>query len=85
MERQNIYDAITNIYNTCELNYVKEEAAIRPELAGLKLFEEPIMKFGSVDDELFEKYKEPGVIGHFMHMVQHIRFKKLLLINQMTF
>ena len=63
MERQNIYDAITNIYNTCELNYVKEEAAIRPELAGLKLFEEPIMKFGSVDDELFEKYKEPGVIG----------------------
>ena len=63
MKRQDIFDAITNIYNTCELNFVKEEAAIRPELAGLRLFEEPIMKFGSVSDELFEKYKEPGVIG----------------------
>ena len=63
MERQEILSAITNIYNTCELVYVKEEVAISPELAGLKLFEEPLVKFGSVDDELFEKYKEPGVIG----------------------
>ena len=38
MKRQDIFDAVTNIYNTCEWNFVKEEVAIRPELAGLKLF-----------------------------------------------
>ena len=63
MERKEIYQTITEIFNTCELNYVKEEAAITPSLAGLKLFEEPLVKFGSVKDELFQKYKEPGVIG----------------------
>ena len=63
MERQVILNAIKDIFNACELNYVKEEVAISPELAGLKLFEEPLVKFGSVKDELFRKYKEPGVIG----------------------
>ena len=63
MKRQDIFEAITNIYNTCELNFVKEEAAIRPEFAGLKLFEEPLVKFGSAKDELFQEFKEPGVIG----------------------
>ena len=53
MERKAIYQAITEIFNTCELNYVKEEAAITPSLAGLKLFEEPLVKFGSLKDDLF--------------------------------
>ena len=63
MERKEIYQTIKDIFNACELNYVKEEVAIKPSLAGLQLFEEPLVKFGSVKDELFQKYKEPGVIG----------------------
>ena len=63
MERNKIHQAISEIFNACELNFVKEEVAIHPSLSGLKLFEEPLVKFGSVKDELFEKYKEPGVIG----------------------
>lgn len=63
MERQQILDAIEKIFDACELNYVKEEVAITPELSGLKLFEKPLVKFGSVEDELFEEFKNPGVIG----------------------
>ena len=63
MERQQILNEIMEIYNTYEGNYVSEDKAISPELVGLKMFEEPLVKFGSVKDALFEKYKEPGVIG----------------------
>ena len=66
MKRQDIFDAVTMIYNACELNFVKEEVAIRPELAGLKLFEEPIMKIGSVEDGLFEKYNTPEKMAKIM-------------------
>ena len=63
MERERILNQIKELFHSCELNYVAEEKAITPELAGLKIFEEPLVKFGSAKDELFEKFKEPGVIG----------------------
>ena len=63
MERSTIYQTITEIFESCELNYVKEEVAIEPSLSGLKMFEEPLVKFGSVTDELFQEYKKEGVIG----------------------
>jgi epoxyqueuosine reductase QueG len=34
---------------------------------GLKIYNAPIFAFGSADDDLYEKYKSPGVIGaHFL-------------------
>lgn len=63
MEREVILNQIRNLFHACELNYVSEEKAITPELAGLKMFEEPLVKFGSAKDELFQKFKEPGVVG----------------------
>ena len=45
------------------LNYVTEADALAPEAAGIKLFDEPIVGVADVDDELFEKLKEEGVIG----------------------
>ena len=36
-------------------NYVSEEDAIFPELAGMKIFEEPLVGFAKADDELFTK------------------------------
>ena len=44
-------------------NYISEEAALDPGLAGMKIYDAPIFAFGAADDELFIKYKETGVIG----------------------
>jgi epoxyqueuosine reductase QueG len=58
-----ILDSIIKIYNESSTNCISPEKAICPEIAGVKFFEEPLVKFGSARDELFEKFKEPGIIG----------------------
>lgn len=63
MERQQILEMIKELHNNSKANCITEEKAICPEIAGIKFFEEPLVKFGSAKDELFEKFKEPGVIG----------------------
>ena len=45
------------------LNYVSEADALAPEVVGIKLFEDPIVGVADIDDELFEKLKEEGVVG----------------------
>ncbi|MDR3355189.1 MAG: hypothetical protein LBO21_09135, partial [Synergistaceae bacterium] len=48
-------------------NYIDAETAIAPELAGMKIFDSPLIGVASSDDEIFEKYLDPGVIGpHFI-------------------
>jgi len=54
-----IVDWVTNSQD----NYVAAEDAISPNLAGLQLYEAPIVGFASADDELFTvEYKKEGVI-----------------------
>lgn len=48
-------------------NRVKEEAALRPDLAGMRIFDEPLFGYASAADPYFAEAKKPGVIGaHFM-------------------
>ncbi len=48
-------------------NFISAEKALRPELAGVKIFETPILSFASADDEMFRQLKNKEVIGpHFM-------------------
>jgi epoxyqueuosine reductase QueG len=48
-------------------NYISKEIALRPELAGLKIFDDPLLGFASADDPLFSELKKSGIIGpHFM-------------------
>jgi epoxyqueuosine reductase len=50
-----------------EINYVSRDKALNEELAGLKIFDEPIFAYGAADDEGFQLLKSPSVIGeHFM-------------------
>ncbi len=46
-----------------EANYMRSEAAARDGIYGLRLFDAPLVGFSSAEDPLFEKLKEPGVIG----------------------
>ena len=45
------------------LNYIRSEQAIRPELIGLKIYDEPIIGLALSDDPIFEEFQQPEVIG----------------------
>jgi len=48
-------------------NFVAEEIALRPELAGMRMYERPIFGYAAASDPLFAQFKEPRIIGdHFM-------------------
>lgn len=44
-------------------NRVSAEDAIRPELAGMRIYDAPLLASASADDPLFSKLLEPQVIG----------------------
>lgn len=47
----------------CPENYVSAEDAIRPELAGLQLFDPPLFAAGDAEDPLFLQFQSPDVVG----------------------
>ena len=48
-------------------NFVKKEEALRPELEGMRIFDEPLFGYASADDPFFAEAKKPEIIGaHFM-------------------
>lgn len=44
-------------------NYVPAELAISPELAGVRIYDDPIFAFGSADDPMWETLKDPKVVS----------------------
>lgn len=44
-------------------NYISKEKALREDLQGLKLFKNPLIAYGSVEDKLFEALREDGAVG----------------------
>ena len=48
-------------------NCVEKEIALRPDLAGMRIFDEPLIGYAAADDPYFLEAKKPGIIGaHFM-------------------
>ena len=67
MTKQNIINKITSFTEESESNFVSKEKALSPNLAGMKIFDTPLIAFASATDELFLKMKEPEAIGnHFL-------------------
>ena len=56
MNKGELVNIIENIYNSAEDNFI-------PTLPESRLYEMPLVGVGSASDGLFEKYKDPGVIG----------------------
>ena len=54
---------LTDLFKQAEGNILPEAENIAPECRGLRIFEEPLIGFGSAQDPLFEEYRKPGVIG----------------------
>jgi epoxyqueuosine reductase QueG len=67
MKREELIKAISGIVEDSPENRVSGDCAILPELSGMRIFERPLFAFGNPCDHLFDKLKEPGVIGpHFL-------------------
>jgi epoxyqueuosine reductase QueG len=48
-------------------NCIKKEEALRPDLEGMRIFDEPLFGYTSADDPFFKEAKKPEIIGaHFM-------------------
>ena len=64
MTKIELCNLIKQYVEDSELNKVSEELAIYPHLAGMKLFDEPIIGFSSATDGLYTKtFKQEGVIS----------------------
>ncbi|GHV90955.1 (Fe-S)-binding protein [Spirochaetia bacterium] len=58
--------ALRDFINTNSGNFVKKEIALRPDLAGMRIFAEPLFGFAAAEDPYFAELKKPGIIGaHF--------------------
>jgi epoxyqueuosine reductase QueG len=67
MNKRSFLKTLTEYVNTAPGNYVDKGAALRPELAGMRIFDEPLIGFARAEDPLFGELKKPGVIGgHFL-------------------
>ena len=67
MDKNEIITRVIRFTHESPGNYVSEEAALRSDYVGMKMFDSPIMAFGSADDAIYQKYLSPDVIGdHFI-------------------
>jgi epoxyqueuosine reductase QueG len=67
MEKAIIEKNLGEFVQSSANNFVKKELAIRPDLAGMRIFDEPLIGYASAGDPYFEEVKKPGIIGaHFM-------------------
>ena len=63
MTRNEIIESAVKLTQDHPGNYISEEIALKPEYAGVKMFDDPIFGFGSADDGIYMKYKSPMVIS----------------------
>ncbi|MDR3333971.1 MAG: 4Fe-4S binding protein [Treponema sp.] len=64
MNKNIVINEIINYTNISENNYIKEQVALKPELVGLKIFDEPLIGFADADDAYFNKLKDNNIIGN---------------------
>lgn len=65
--KKEIVDTSARFTETSADNYISDSSAITPELAGLRIFEKPLIAFASADDPLFSRLKDDNIIGrHFI-------------------
>ena len=63
MIKDEIIQRATEYLRTNPRNFVPADVAISPELAGVRIYDDPIFAFGSADDPLWETLKDPKVVS----------------------
>ncbi|CAB1244049.1 hypothetical protein CLOSBL3_10840 [Clostridiaceae bacterium BL-3] len=67
MNRQDLIKAAEDFVENSKYNYIGKKEAISEDVIGMKIFEKPILAFGSASDEYFLLLKKPYAVGkHFV-------------------
>ena len=63
VQKEEFINKIVNFIEKSEENFVSDEDAVYPHLAGIKIYDDPLVGFASADDELFvTEFKKEGII-----------------------
>jgi len=63
MDRNDLMELVQDAFRTFPGNAVAPEAAITPDLAGMVLFEAPLVGVANAADPIFLTYQQEGVVG----------------------
>ena len=63
MNKQDLIKSAAYFVENSEDNYISEQIAISEKVKGMKIYENTIFGFGSVDDEYFTSFRDPSIIG----------------------
>ncbi len=63
MDRDELVELVRHISETSPLNRVATDVALRPDLAGLRLYDPPIVGVAAADDPLFLRLRRPAIVG----------------------
>ena len=63
MNKAGFEKALKEYIRNSKENFVKPEIALKPDLGGLQIFDEPLIGYASAEDPYFKELKKPGVIG----------------------
>ena len=67
MTKANLEKALNEYIASSSFNLIPKETALRPDLANMRIFDEPLYGYASSEDPLFTEAKKPEIIGaHFM-------------------
>jgi len=67
MNKADFEKILSEYIENSEDNFVQGKSALRPDLAGLRIFDEPLFGYASAKDAFFDEVKKTGVIGaHFI-------------------
>ena len=67
MNKMDFEKALKDYIRTSPENFIQVDNALRPELVGMRIFDEPLVGYASASDPYFTEAKKPHIIGaHFM-------------------
>ncbi|MCL2280121.1 MAG: 4Fe-4S binding protein [Oscillospiraceae bacterium] len=80
MNEKDVVILAEKFVNESPYNYIAQEVAIQPRYVGMRIYNTPIFAFGSVNDELYDKYKSDEVIGsHFLSPMEWLPTAKTVI------
>ncbi len=63
MNKEIFDEKLTKFINENEGNYITKDNALDDRLAGMRIYEAPLVGIGSADDALFASFKNKDVVG----------------------
>ncbi|MDR0447139.1 MAG: 4Fe-4S binding protein [Treponema sp.] len=81
MDKNTLINEIINYVKTSEGNFIGENTAIRPDIIGLKLFDDPLVGFADANDPCFKELKNDGIIGSNFMLPEEWNEKAITVIS----